>query len=53
MSKTCFVVMPIGDQSYGDISLSASELRKRYDDLARFTYGLLARIINHGQRPWY
>ena len=35
MSKTCFVVMPIGDQSYGDISLSASELRKRYDDLIK------------------
>ena len=35
MGKTCFVVMPIGDQSYGGFSISASELRRRYDDLIR------------------
>jgi hypothetical protein len=35
MGKTCFVVMPIGEQAYEDISLSAGELRKRYDDLIR------------------
>lgn len=32
---TCFVIMPIGDQSYGKVCISASELRSKYDDLIR------------------
>ncbi len=31
--KTCFVIMPIGDQTYGDISVSQRDLRERYDNL--------------------
>ncbi|MCO5383199.1 MAG: hypothetical protein NHB15_14915 [Methanosarcina barkeri] len=36
MSKTCFVIMPIGDQKCGDkIIISASELRSKYDGLIK------------------
>ena len=31
--KTCFVIMPIGDQAYGKVTTTKVELRKRYDDL--------------------
>lgn len=34
-SKTCFVIMPIGTQSFGDVELTASELRLKYDDLIK------------------
>lgn len=34
-SKTCFVIMPIGTQSFGDVELTASELRAKYDDLIK------------------
>jgi hypothetical protein len=33
--ETCFVIMPIGDQTYGNETISADELKKRYDDLIR------------------
>ena len=32
---SCFVVMAIGDQNFGDIRISAAELRKKYDDLIK------------------
>lgn len=35
MVKTCFVIMPIGDQIIGDIIVSADELRNKYDDLIK------------------
>nr|VFJ74099.1 MAG: hypothetical protein BECKFW1821C_GA0114237_105727 [Candidatus Kentron sp. FW] len=35
MSKSAFVIMPIGDQSYGDIQITETELRERYDHLIR------------------
>lgn len=35
MSKTCFVIMPIGDQEYGSIKVTAGELKARYNDLIR------------------
>lgn len=36
MSKTCFVIMPIGDQRCGDkMTISASELRSKYDNLIK------------------
>ncbi len=31
MNNTCFVVMPIGTQNVGELSVSAEELRKKYD----------------------
>jgi hypothetical protein len=31
MTNTCFVVMPIGNQTIGGITLSETELRKKYD----------------------
>jgi hypothetical protein len=34
-SKTCFVIMPIGTQSFGDAELTANELRLKYDDLIK------------------
>jgi hypothetical protein len=34
-SKTCFVIMPIGDQEFGDIKLTAADLKKRYSDLIK------------------
>jgi len=34
-AKQCFVIMPIGDQSFGDVHVTAAELRKRYDDLIK------------------
>jgi len=34
-SKTCFVIMPIGDQEFGDIKLTAADLKKRYGDLIK------------------
>ena len=33
--KTCFVVMPIGDQSVGGVKVTAAELKHRYDDLIK------------------
>ena len=33
--KTCFVVMPIGDQHFNNISITAGELKTRYDDLIK------------------
>jgi hypothetical protein len=33
--KTCFVVMPIGDQNFGEHKVSAGDLRKKYTDLIR------------------
>ena len=33
--RTCFVVMPIGDQQIGDIKLKASDLKSKYDDLIK------------------
>ncbi len=35
VDNTCFVIMPIGDQHYGSFSISALELRKKYDDLIK------------------
>lgn len=35
MSKSCFVIMAIGDQKYGEFAISASELRSKYDDLIK------------------
>ena len=35
MPKSVFVVMPIGDQTYGDIAVTEAELRSRYDHLIR------------------
>jgi hypothetical protein len=34
-TKTCFVVMPIGDQVFGDVKLTADELKRHYDDLIK------------------
>jgi hypothetical protein len=34
-SKKCFVIMPIGDQEWGDIKATASDLKQRYDDLIK------------------
>ena len=33
--KTCFVVMPIDDQEYGNTKITSTDLRKRYDDLIK------------------
>lgn len=33
--KTCFVIMPIGDQEFGGKKISAVELKQRYDDLIK------------------
>lgn len=33
--KTCFVIMPIGDQDFGSVKISAAELHSRYSDLIR------------------
>jgi len=35
MNKTCFVIMPIGEQRFGDIEVSAADLRNKYDDLIK------------------
>jgi hypothetical protein len=35
MSRTCFVIMPIGDQRIGEVTVTASELRQRYADLIK------------------
>ena len=35
MVKTCFVIMPIGDQIFRDKIVSADELRNKYDDLIK------------------
>lgn len=35
MQKTCFVIMPIGDQLYENKTISEIELKKRYDDLIK------------------
>nr|VFK17051.1 MAG: hypothetical protein BECKLPF1236A_GA0070988_101607 [Candidatus Kentron sp. LPFa]VFK32389.1 MAG: hypothetical protein BECKLPF1236C_GA0070990_101656 [Candidatus Kentron sp. LPFa] len=35
MPKSAFVIMPIGDQSYGDLRITETELRERYDHLIR------------------
>ncbi len=34
-SATCFVIMPIGDQEFVGGKISASELKRRYDDLIK------------------
>ena len=34
-AQTCFVIMPIGDQSFGGDSVTEGELRQLYDDLIR------------------
>jgi hypothetical protein len=31
--KTCFVIMPIGNQQYGGKEITQADLRKKYDDL--------------------
>ena len=33
--KTCFVIMPIGDQVVGGVKVTAAELKRRYDDLIK------------------
>lgn len=33
--ETCFVIMPIGDQFYGNIKVTAEELKHKYDDLIK------------------
>jgi len=35
MGKTCFVMMPMGDQSYDNVQLTEDGLRKLYDDLIK------------------
>lgn len=35
MSKTCFVIMPIGDVALPDRNVGAEELKARYDDLIK------------------
>lgn len=35
MSKTCFVIMPIGDQNINGLKLEKIELKKKYDDLIK------------------
>lgn len=35
MPKTCFVIMPIGTQEFGQIRITKTELRKKYDDLIK------------------
>jgi hypothetical protein len=34
-SKTCFVIMPIGDQEFGGVKVTMAELKQRYDDLIK------------------
>jgi len=34
-SKTCFVIMPIGDQVFGDTKVTEADLRVRYSDLIK------------------
>jgi len=33
--ENCFVIMSIGTQTYGDFTITASELKKKYDDLIK------------------
>lgn len=33
--ETCFVVMPIGDQEFDGVKISATDLRRKYDDLIK------------------
>ncbi len=33
--KTCFVIMPIGDQVIDGVKVTAADLRRRYDDLIK------------------
>ncbi len=33
--KTCFVIMPIGDQEFGNMKLTGEVLKQRYDDLIK------------------
>jgi len=35
MNKTCFVIMPIGNQKYGNVEISAADLRNKYNDLIK------------------
>ncbi len=35
ISKTCFVIMPIGDQEFGGIKVTKADLKQRYDDLIK------------------
>jgi hypothetical protein len=34
-SKKCFVIMPIGDQEFGSVIVTKTELKNRYDDLIK------------------
>lgn len=34
-SKTCFVIMPIGDQEFGSTKVTKAELKQRYGDLIK------------------
>ena len=34
-NRTCFVIMPIGDQTFADETISATDLKSRYTDLIR------------------
>jgi hypothetical protein len=35
MAETCFVIMPIGDQVYGDETYQKADMKKKYDDLIK------------------
>jgi hypothetical protein len=35
MNRTCFVIMAIGDQSHNGVSVTAAELKAKYDDLIK------------------
>ncbi len=35
MDETCFVIMPIGDQKYGNVKISSTDLRSKYDNLIK------------------
>lgn len=35
MAKTCFVIMAIGEQKYGDAVIAAANLKSKYDDLIK------------------
>lgn len=34
-SKTCFVIMPIGDQEFGGVKVTHEDLKQHYDDLIK------------------
>jgi hypothetical protein len=35
LNKTCFVIMPIGDQEFNGAKVTADDLKQRYDDLIK------------------